>query len=583
MKKIFLSLSMIVVVGVAIAGATGAFYGDTETSTGNTFTAGAIDLKVDSTSHYNGMICTLTPDSNPLAYTWQPENGEPVSPEHFPSTGSPCDGTWAETDLDGVKKFFNFLDLKPGDEGEDTISLHVYNNDAWGQLVLSGIVDKDNDCTEPEQDEENGACSDPDGNGEIDDYLAFDGWLDQGSTPGFQNGDNTPQDDDLTEGDNIYQEYEGPKFWDNETINDIGPFELSEVLGAAYQIKGCTDPDGNTGYLGCHGLAQDGRMVESTTYYFGLAWSLPLNETLNDAQTDSYSADMTFYVEQHRNNPNPFGAVPPVGPTVGANLSAYVQPACDVNVTDVSGDGEIQTAINAASAGQTICVGPGTYTEDVNVNKDITLSGDGASNTSTINGVGTGEAGALVISADGATVEGFNVIGTGVSAIRISGARDNVTVRYNHATAATGKNAFLTDGGQSNHTISNNVFDGSASQLVYVNGLVSVANPSTNVDFTSNTFGGTATGPLLGNEANSSSVTLSKFSGTTGYTSLESFEGDLLVNQNNFNVVGQTHVTNGGVGTLNAENNWWGDITPADNVTGSVDFTPSEVSAFTQN
>ena len=68
----------------------------------------------------------------------------------------------------------------------------------------------------------------------------------------------------------------------------------------------CRDPDGYTNYDSCHGLAEDGRMVESTTYYFGLAWELPLNETLNDAQTDQYSADMTFQVEQHRNNPNPF-------------------------------------------------------------------------------------------------------------------------------------------------------------------------------------------------------------------------------------------------------------------------------------
>ena len=304
MKRILLSLSIIAVVAVVTIGATGAFYGDIETSTGNTFTAGAIDLTVDSTSHYNGMICTQT---SPGVYTWQPEN-DPVPPEHFPQTGSACDGTWEETDIEGgVHTFFNFLDLKPGDEGEDTISLHVYNNDAWGQLVLDGIIDRDNDCTEPEQDMEQGACSDPDGNGEIDNYLAFTGWLDQGATPGFQCGNpEISVCQDVTEGDNVWQVYEGPKFWDNTLIGDLGPFELSQILGAAYQVMQCTDPDGNTEYGSCQGLAEDGRMVESTTYYFGLAWSLPLNETLNDAQTDQYSADMTFYVEQHRNNPNPF-------------------------------------------------------------------------------------------------------------------------------------------------------------------------------------------------------------------------------------------------------------------------------------
>ena len=53
----------------------------------------------------------------------------------------------------------------------------------------------------------------------------------------------------------------------------------------------------------CHGFAEDGRMVKSTTYYFGLAWDFPL-ATDNDAQTDEYIADMTFQVVQHRNNPD---------------------------------------------------------------------------------------------------------------------------------------------------------------------------------------------------------------------------------------------------------------------------------------
>ena len=57
MKKILLSLAIIAVVGAVAVGVTGAFFSDTETSTGNTFTAGAIDLKVDSEQHYNGNVC----------------------------------------------------------------------------------------------------------------------------------------------------------------------------------------------------------------------------------------------------------------------------------------------------------------------------------------------------------------------------------------------------------------------------------------------------------------------------------------------------------------------------------------------
>src|SRR3989344_1833379 len=97
MKKIILSLGMIAAVAVVAVGATGAFFSDTETSTGNTFTAGAIDLGIDNHSYYNGELNEET--------TWR-----------------------VDYDIEG-RQFFNFSDIKPGDWGEDTISLHVNNND----------------------------------------------------------------------------------------------------------------------------------------------------------------------------------------------------------------------------------------------------------------------------------------------------------------------------------------------------------------------------------------------------------------------------------------------------------------------
>jgi len=313
MKKILLSIATIVLVGSAVAGFTGAFYGDTERSTGNTFTAGSIELKVDSESHYNNMICT--------EQGWQPDGtGETAG---FPEQGSPCDGTWEETDLeDGVQKYFNFSDLKPGDEGEVTISLHVYDNDAWGQFEFIPTRDADNTCTEPETTAENAEnnntiCSDPDGDGEIDENLYWTAWLDQGGIPGFQCGDprlngtgGAGCERDPLEGDNIRNEeslFEFPLIWDNTLIGETGPFDLREVLSAAWALYGCEGEsgDGHNDYGSCHGLARDGRMVGSTTYYFGLQWDFPL-ETGNEIQTDSYITDMIFRVEQMRNNPNPF-------------------------------------------------------------------------------------------------------------------------------------------------------------------------------------------------------------------------------------------------------------------------------------
>lgn len=58
MKKILLSVLTIVAVGGAVAGITAAYYNDTETSSGNIFTAGTVDLKVDHTvQNYNGVDC----------------------------------------------------------------------------------------------------------------------------------------------------------------------------------------------------------------------------------------------------------------------------------------------------------------------------------------------------------------------------------------------------------------------------------------------------------------------------------------------------------------------------------------------
>jgi len=54
MKKIIISLSIMAMVAGVVIGATSAYFSDTETSTGNTFTAGTIDIKVDDTNPWTG-------------------------------------------------------------------------------------------------------------------------------------------------------------------------------------------------------------------------------------------------------------------------------------------------------------------------------------------------------------------------------------------------------------------------------------------------------------------------------------------------------------------------------------------------
>jgi len=82
MKRILISAGMIAVVGALAIGGTIAFYNDTETSTGNIFTAGSIDLKVDHTyASYNGKECVgdCTPTGNDLIINGDFEDPEPVA------------------------------------------------------------------------------------------------------------------------------------------------------------------------------------------------------------------------------------------------------------------------------------------------------------------------------------------------------------------------------------------------------------------------------------------------------------------------------------------------------------------------
>ncbi len=63
----------------------------------------------------------------------------------------------------------------------------------------------------------------------------------------------------------------------------------------------------------------------------------------------------------------------------------------------------IGAAVNAAAAGDTITVASGTYTENVLINKSLTLSGSGA----VIDGNGAGVV--VVITANNVTLEGFTI------------------------------------------------------------------------------------------------------------------------------------------------------------------------------
>lgn len=274
MKKALLSLLVIGVVGtVAYFGYTRAFFSDTETSKDNTFEAGALDLKVDNTSYYNGLLNEGT--------------------------------TWQESDLPG-HFFFDFADLKPSDWGEDTISLHVNDNDAWVCMNIKLTANDDNTCTEPEKIDDT-SCTEPgSGQGELAGQLNFIFWVD--------------------DGDNVFEANE--TVWKQGTAQNL-------LTGQTWPLA-----DSSTNLWS----GNPGPMLGATTYYIGKAWcfgnlqTAPLDQDgkgidsprtpanssggvscdgklLNNAsQTDLVKADVEFSVMQSRHNPN-FRCVPLPTPT----------------------------------------------------------------------------------------------------------------------------------------------------------------------------------------------------------------------------------------------------------------------------
>jgi len=289
MKKIIISLSIIAAVAAIVVGATTAFFSDTETSSDNTFTAGAIDLKVDNHCYYNEGECVC--------------NGDVCEWVGGPNAGETCFCSWDEKDLAQGDLFFNFADLKPGDHGEDTISLHVRDNDAWACAAIKITknddatgYDGDIDCTEPEL-EDGDDCNNP---AEPDNDL-FDGELAQNLQ--FFFWADVCDRCDAEPGDNVYQP-DCDKFLMSGFASDI----IEQGGKAVYALA--DSEENNIG--GDPGDPLKG----SSTYYIGKMWCFGEIEfdadgnitgcngvnVDNKPQTDEVQGDIEFYAVQQRNN-----------------------------------------------------------------------------------------------------------------------------------------------------------------------------------------------------------------------------------------------------------------------------------------
>jgi len=255
MKKILKSILTIALVTTVVVGASQAFFSDTETSAGNTLDAGAIDLKIDNDSWYNG--------------EWQ-------------------DGMSWELDELAGHLFFNYYDLKPGDWGEDTISLHVYDNDAYICADVTLTSSEENDITEPES-----KLNDDGETGELAKEINFIWWAD--------------------DGDNVLEtKEEGSVVWSN--LGDAWLNQAHTIALADSQVNIWNPGKG------------PGPVTGGENYFIGKAWCygelamvpVPGDEGINPgensgihcngepvtniSQTDSATLDVSFTAVQSRHN-----------------------------------------------------------------------------------------------------------------------------------------------------------------------------------------------------------------------------------------------------------------------------------------
>lgn len=265
-KRILLSGSVIAIAAAVVIGATGAFFSDEESSTGNTFTAGAIDLQIDNESYVTDV------------------DGKLVA-----SSGT----SWDLSDLTG-QLFFNFNDLKPGDVGEDTISLHVNSNDAWACMNVNITDTPENEQTEPEADDD-----DTDGvhEGELQEQLNFVFWADD--------GDNVLETD---EAERIIAEGTAEELFDGTNFA-LADSQNTNLWGQGGPLQGDSEITYHVGKAWCFGELTKSPVTQDQLGKTGGNGPLDRGTGIscngagdNSAQTDGILADVTFSAIQSRNN-----------------------------------------------------------------------------------------------------------------------------------------------------------------------------------------------------------------------------------------------------------------------------------------
>ncbi|NBD73971.1 hypothetical protein GVX82_02935 [Patescibacteria group bacterium] len=292
MKTVLGGFASIALAAGLVIGGTGAFFSDTETSANNVFAAGAFDLLIDNESYYNGNKCENVGTEDEPVWEW-------IGEASYPVPGTSCTTSFGPSNLDEGFLFFDFNDVKPDDEGEDTISINI-QNDAWACMDMTLTSNDDATSTEPEL-----AVDEPEDvndtwDGELAQTIEFIWWAD--------------------DGDNVYEQGENLLTDGVESLYDLayadGPFSvaLADRDNNAWGLGAGTPlPANETVYIAkawCAGtltpdpLGQDGegKTGDNGPMERGTGISCDGTELSNETQMDVATVDVAFRAVQARHN-----------------------------------------------------------------------------------------------------------------------------------------------------------------------------------------------------------------------------------------------------------------------------------------